>query len=72
MVFRNIEAERVRGGFTKGELAKHLGVSQKTYWNWTNARTGIPSRKIIEMCKLFGVSADYLLAVNDANNPISS
>lgn len=33
-MLRNIEAERIRNGFTKDKLAKKLGVSTKTYYNW--------------------------------------
>ena len=32
-MLRNIEAERVRNGFTKEELARKLKVSSKTYRN---------------------------------------
>ena len=35
-MLRSIEAERVRKGWTKEELAKKLNVSTKTYYNWIN------------------------------------
>lgn len=37
----NIEAERVRNGYTKEELAKILGISLKTYYNWIKEETDI-------------------------------
>lgn len=60
-MLRNIEAERVRKGFTKEEVAKKLGTSTKTYYNWINEDTDIPGSALIKMRALFGVSTDYLL-----------
>ena len=42
-MLRNIEAERARNGYTKEEMASRLGVSIKTYYNWINGETDIPS-----------------------------
>ena len=57
----SIEAERARNGLTKEELAKRLGVSLKTYYNWISETTAIPSTALIEMKRMFGVDIDYLL-----------
>ncbi len=61
MIFASIEAERARKGLTKEELAKKMGVSVKTYYNWINGRSPIPSNVLIEMSVFFGVTIDYLL-----------
>lgn len=58
---RNIEAERVRNGLTKERLAKKLGVSLKTYYNWVNGENDISSSALLKMAKLFEVSIEYLL-----------
>lgn len=60
-MLRNIEAERVRKGLTKEEVARRLGTSTKTYYNWVNEDTDIPGSALIKMRTLFGVSTDYLL-----------
>lgn len=60
-MLRNIEAERARKGLTKEEVAKKLGTSTKTYYNWINEDTDIPGSALIKMRALFGVSTDYLL-----------
>ena len=60
-MLRNIEAERVRNGFTKEELARKLKVSSKTYYNWVYEETEIPSSALIKMSYLFKTSIDYLL-----------
>ena len=57
----SIEAERVRKGLTKEELAKKLGVSVKTYYNWVNEETDVPSSALLRMSKMFGTDIDYLL-----------
>ena len=57
----NIEAERARSRVTKEELAKKLGIAAKTYYNWINEETDIPSTKLMEMASLFGVTMEYLM-----------
>lgn len=60
-MLNNIEAERARNRMTKESLANQLGVSAKTYYNWINEDTDIPSSALIEMSKIFGTKIDYLL-----------
>lgn len=70
MVFASIEAERARKGLTKEELAKKMGVSVKTYYNWLNGRNPIPSDVLIKMSVFFGVTIDYLLKVKEAEKEV--
>lgn len=60
-MLNSVEAERVRNRLTKGELAKQLGVSVKTYYNWINEDTDVPSSALLKMSTLFGTNIDYLL-----------
>lgn len=60
MKYPNIEAERVRNGFSKDELATKLGVSRKTLYNWTSAGN-IPQSAVEKMASIFKCSIDYLL-----------
>lgn len=60
-MLRGIEAERVRKGLTKEKLAIKLGISLKTYYNWINEETDVPSSALIKMSKLFGVEIGCLL-----------
>lgn len=57
----SIEAERARNGLSKEELAKKLGVSIKTYYNWINEETDMPISKLATLARLFGTNTDYLL-----------
>ncbi|HPU58450.1 MAG TPA: helix-turn-helix transcriptional regulator, partial [Candidatus Avimonas sp.] len=52
-MYPNIKAERARNGMTVEELAKKLGVTRKTYYNWC-AKGRIPQDKLIAMADLFG------------------
>lgn len=65
-MFHNINAEMARNGMTNKALADKLGVSEKTVTNWKTGKTDIPSTKLIEMSKMFGVTTDYLLGVRTA------
>lgn len=60
-MYPNIEAERVRNRMSKEQLAKELGISLKTYYNWLNGLTAIPSTALIKMSKMFRVEMGYLL-----------
>lgn len=57
----SVEAERARKGLSKEEIAKLLGVSTRTYYNWIMEATDVPSSALIKMSKFFGVRIDYLL-----------
>ncbi len=60
MPYPNINAERSRRGLTVEALAKELGVSRKTIYNWM-AHGNIPQSKLEKMAELFDCSIDYLL-----------
>lgn len=62
-LYPNLNAEMARFEMSKRDLAKHLGVSPQTITNWLNGSSSIPSRKLIEMSALFGVTTDYLLGL---------
>lgn len=60
MSYPNINAERVRLGMTMEDMAKRLGVTRKTIYNWM-AHGKIPQSKLMLMTEMFNCSADYLL-----------
>lgn len=63
-MFPNIEAERGRTKMSQQYVARMLGVSLRTFSNWMNGKTEIPSSALIKMSKLWGKSTDYLLGVD--------
>jgi len=60
MKYPNIDAERARHGINAEELARMLGVSRKTLYNWT-VNGNIPSSALVRMADIFQCSIDYLL-----------
>ena len=60
MKYPNIEAERARKGFSNDSLAKELGVSRKTLFNWMD-KGNIPVSALIKMADMFSCTVDYLL-----------
>jgi transcriptional regulator with XRE-family HTH domain len=62
-MYPSINAEMARNNYTNKTLGEKMGVSEKTVSNWRCGRTDIPSVKLIEMSRLFGVTTDYLLGV---------
>lgn len=60
MPYPNINAERSRAGMTVEDLAKSLGVTRKTVYNWM-AHGNISQSKLEKMSELFHCSIDYLL-----------
>lgn len=66
MPYPNINAERSRAGMTVEDLAKSLGVTRKTVYNWM-AHGNIPQSKLEKMSELFHCSIDYLLERGEAD-----
>lgn len=60
-MLNNIEAERVRNRLSKEELSFKLGISLRTYYNWINEETDVPSSALLKMSILFNTTIDYLL-----------
>lgn len=65
IIYKNIEAERVRHGYTKEVIAQKLDVTPKTYLSWIRGTTEIPASILLKMKRMWNVSADYLLETND-------
>ena len=51
-------------------LARKIGVSNKTYYNWMNGVSPIPSTALIQLANMFNVSIDYLLGRNKAEKDV--
>ena len=52
---------RKKAGFTQEELADRLGVSRQAVSKWEQDAAFPETDKVLELCKLFSVSADELL-----------
>ena len=50
---------------TQADIAKVLNTYTTQYRRWETGQTEIPTHKVIELCKFYNVSADYLLGITD-------
>ena len=58
-MFRNLEAEQARLGYTNTDVAKNLGISRVSYEN--KKKNGkFTTLEIKSLCKLFKCKFDYL------------
>ena len=50
---------------TQQEIADMLGTSQTMYARYERGANELPIRHLIALCKYYGVSADYILGLNN-------
>lgn len=50
---------------TQTQVAEVLGTSQTMYARYERGANEIPVRHIIRLCKLYNVTSDYLLCLDD-------
>ena len=60
---RNIKELRKERGLTQSQLAEMLFVSQDTISLWECGKSLPDLKVLIELTKIFGVSADYILGL---------
>lgn len=61
---------RTEKGLTQTQIAKEIGVSQGTIYFWENSINEPTASYLVRLSKLFKVSVDYLLGVDD-ERPLS-
>lgn len=52
---------RFKNNLTIKEAVEKLGISPSTYSNYEQGKSKIPVKKLIEICLIYNVSADYIL-----------
>lgn len=61
MIGEKIFSLRKARGWSQEELAEQIGVTRQALSRWEAGTSTPDAEKIIDICDLFGVSADYLL-----------
>lgn len=56
---------------TQQEIANYLGTSQTMYARYERGANELPIRHLIALCRLYHVSADYILGLNQKKNSAS-
>lgn len=64
LIAQRLRIMRAEHNLTQEEVARALGVSQQTYSKYENKSTNLDSETIVKICKLFGVTSDYLLGID--------
>ena len=64
-LYQRIRDLREDADKTQAELAKILGTHTTQYRRWETGETEIPTHKVIELCKFYKVSADYILGLTN-------
>ena len=66
-MFRNLEAEQARFGYTNQKVAEKIGVSRVSYEN--KKKTGkFTTFEIKMLCSLFKCKFDYLFATEEGES----
>lgn len=63
MLGQRIGELRTAIGWSQVDLAKRLGVAKQTVSNWENENIQPSIEMLVRLSKLFGVSTDYLLGL---------
>ena len=65
MYGNRIKEERQLKGYTQEQLAEMISTTQSTIGKYEREELQPNIDVIIKLCKIFGVSADYLLGLED-------
>lgn len=50
---------------TQANVAKYLGVGTTTYRRWETGEHELPIHVLIDLCKLYKVTSDYLIGLSN-------
>ncbi len=64
-ISNRIKDLRIENNLTQAEFGEKLSVSQDTVSLWEKGKSLPTAEYIIAICKLFSISADYLLGLTD-------
>ena len=64
-VGRRLKESRMSSGLTQREVSERLGIVLQQYQTYESGRYQMDYDKIIRVCKILNVSADYLLRIDE-------
>ena len=65
---RRMSDLREDSDYSQNVVASKLGISQTMYSRYERGATELPVRHLLALCKLYKVSADYLLGLDDVKD----
>ena len=57
---------------TQTQVAERLGTSQTMYARYERGANELPIRHLLALCRLYNVSADYILGLSGERRPLVS
>ncbi len=67
--YKRIKDLREDNDKTQQDIAKLLNVYNTTYQRWERGETEIPVHILVQLCKYYNVSVDYILGLSDLPYP---
>lgn len=64
IVVKRIRDLREDHDMTQQAVADYLGTSQTMYARYEREANELPIRHLVKLCRLYGVSADYILGLD--------
>lgn len=64
-VGKRLKEARKNAGFTQKAVAEKMGTVQSSYIKYELGKLELDYEKMIFLCRLFDVSSDYLLGIED-------
>lgn len=65
LVVSRLAEARKHAGLSQRKVAEALDIPQQQYCRYENGQNEIPVRYVIALCKLYGISADWLLGLKE-------
>jgi len=71
LYIERIKQFRQENNLTQVQVADTLGISQQQYFKYEKGINELPIRYLCEICKVYGISADWLLGLSDKEQRLS-
>ena len=65
MIGERLSEIRKDHGDTQAELAVKLNVTVSAVRSWEQGKSSPPHETLVSICRLYGISSDYLLGLSD-------
>lgn len=70
--YNRIREIRIKHNETQQELAELLETTQQAYLKYEKGINEMPIRRIMQICRHYNLSADYILCLTDEPKPLFS
>lgn len=71
-IAHNLRSIRKERGLSQTDVAEMLQTTQQQYSKYEKGLHDIPASRIIALCKIFDISADWLLGLTDCDKEHSN